>query len=197
MTQLLSIISQQTNNLNGCLQNCSSSGVCSLKNGLIGCQCFQFFTGSSCQFDTRPCASNPCLNNATCVNNVNNQSSSFKCQCQDTFYGTNCELQINLCQNVTCSGNGYCFVDKKEGTCKCFTSYSGENCEIELMEMKIVRDVQWTSTIIAFLVIGLSIIVVISNDVWNYLMRRKGKKTTHKPNPKQDVIRYKYYTRSI
>ena len=98
MTQFLAILANQKGDLNSCLPNCSSSGVCSLRNGLIGCQCFEYFTGSSCKFDTRPCSSSPCLNNATCTNSLNATFASFECECQQTFYGLNCENQINICK---------------------------------------------------------------------------------------------------
>jgi len=187
-TQVLTLLSGQKGDLNGCLQNCSSSGICSSNNGLIGCQCFEFFTGASCQYDTRPCASNPCLNNGTCINIVNGTTSSFECQCKNTFYGLNCENQINICQNVTCSDHGYCYKDQTIAKCKCFTSYSGDVCEIESSYVKLVHSVQSTSTIICVIVLGLGIISVISNDTFNYFTRsinKIGAKKSVKKNPKK------------
>ncbi len=191
-TQVFFILSSQKGNLNGCLQNCSSSGFCSLSFGIIGCQCFQYFTGSSCQYDTRPCASNPCLNNGTCINVVNGTASSFECQCKNTFYGLSCENQIDICQNVTCNRHGYCYTEQNMAKCKCFTSYSGDTCEIESSYVKLVRSVQLTSTIICFGALGLVIFSVISNDTFNYFTRRKNK-TNGIKNEEIVVIRFKYY----
>jgi hypothetical protein len=188
-TQVLSILSNQKGNLNGCLQNCSSTGICSLNNGFIGCQCFEYFTGASCQYDTRPCASNPCLNNGTCINIVNDTTSLFKCQCKNTFYGLNCEYQINICQNVTCQDHGYCYSDQNIAKCKCFTSYSGDVCEIVSSQVKLVQSVQLTSSIICFVVMGLVVLSVVSNDTFNYFTRRINKK-----NAKKKVVnRFKYH----
>lgn len=161
-TQLLFILSTHPSDLSGCLKNCSSSGVCTQNNGLIGCRCYENFTGSSCEFDTRPCASNPCLNNSTCVNNLNY---SFQCECKNTFYGVNCEKQIDLCENITCNGHGHC---NNEFKCECYTSYSGEMCQIESTYVKFVRSVQLTSTLICFIFIICIICLVLANDAFNF-----------------------------
>ena len=187
-TQALSILSNQKGNLNGCLQNCYSSGICSINNGFLGCQCFQYFTGTSCQFDTRPCASNPCLNNGTCINNLNGTIYSFECQCKNTFYGLNCENHINICQNVTCSNHGYCYTEQNIASCKCFTSYSGDSCEIASSHVKLVKSVQLSSTIICFVVLSLLILSVISNDTFNYFTR-----TNNKKNEEKVMKRFKYH----
>jgi hypothetical protein len=161
----LSILASQTSDLNGCLQNCSSSGICLINSGIIYCECFEYFTGSACQLDMRPCASNPCLNNSTCVNNFTEETYSFECQCQNTYYGMNCERQIDLCQNVTCNNHGYCSIEQNEGRCKCFTGYYGDKCEIESAYVKFVQSVQLTSSIICFIVIGVSVFLIVLNGV--------------------------------
>ena len=196
LTQLLTLLSTQTSNLNGCLQNCSSSGICSLNKGIIGCECFQFFSGSSCQFSTRPCATNYCLNNGTCYDYFNNGTSTFECQCQETFYGRNCQLQIDVCENVTCNDHGYCLTNQTVAKCKCFTSYSGDNCEIESSYVKIVRGIQWTSSIVCFLVIVITIVLIISNDAWNYFMGNK-EKVLDKKKPQSVPQRFKYHTQGM
>jgi WD40 repeat protein len=192
MTQFLAILANQKGDLNACLQNCSSSGVCTLRNGLIGCQCFAYFTGSSCQFDTRPCSSGPCLNNATCTDSLNVTFASFECQCQPTFHGPNCENQIDICQNVTCNEHGYCFKDQSEAKCKCFTRYSGDECDIVSTYVQLVQSVQLTSSIICFVTLGLVVLLVIVNDVFNYLTARREKARSQK-NRKRVVQRFMYY----
>ena len=167
-TQFMSLISTQTGNINGCLQNCSSSGICLLSNGILACQCFQYFTGTSCQYDTRPCASNPCLNNGTCLNNLT-ASYYFKCECQNTFYGVNCEKQINVCENKTCNDHGYCFNDQNMGKCKCFTSYTGENCEKESLFVILVKTAQWLTTIICIVCMVVFCVIIVGNDVLSFL----------------------------
>jgi hypothetical protein len=187
-------LANQKGDLNACLQNCSSSGVCTLRNGLIGCQCFDYFTGSACQFDTRPCSSGPCMNNATCTNSLNTTFASFECECQQTFYGLNCENQINICQNVTCNDHGYCYKDHhhKLAKCKCFTSFSGDECEIVSTFVKLVQSVQLTSSIICFITLGLMVLLVFVNDAFNYLTGRREKARQNK-NKKQVVQHFTYH----
>ena len=152
-----------------------------------------YFTGSSCQFDTRPCSSSPCLNNATCTNSLNATFASFECQCQQTFYGLNCENQIDICQNVTCNDHGYCFKDHQSvAKCKCFTSFSGDECEIVSTYVQLVQSVQLTSSIICFVTLSLVVLLVIVNDVFNYLTGRREKARSHK-NRKRVVQRFMYY----
>ena len=170
---LINALSTQTGSISGCLVSCSSHGQCvfdQYSQSLI-CQCDTYFTGSACQIDTRPCFSFPCLNNGTCTN-VN--STEFTCKCQTTYYGTNCENQINVCQNETCSGKGFCFNQQNVPTCKCFTGYSGQACDIVSSYVKVVKGVQTTASIIAFIVLSTYICMIISNDCLNlYLTRRK------------------------
>ena len=109
MEHFLSILSTQFDDLNGCLVNCSSKGICQLNSNtpMYECECDSHFSGSSCQHDLRPCSSGPCLNNGTCLN-INNDT-SFQCECQNTFYGQFFEKQISICQNKTCNQKGFCF----------------------------------------------------------------------------------------
>ncbi len=192
VTRLLSILSTQTEYLNGCLSNCSSNGICHFNSNAatIGCNCFQNYAGTSCQTDIRPCALNSCLNNSTCVNNSND---TFKCECQNNYFGLNCERFVDLCQNVTCMKHGYCYINQTRAKCKCFTSYSGDECEIESTHVRLVKSVQWTSTLICFVSFGLSIILAILNDIWNYFIRTKAKNgKTQKTKPKK-IEQFKYH----
>ena len=155
------------------------------------CGCDPYFSGKACQYDSRPCSSGPCLNNGTCVN-INNDT-SFQCECQQTFFGLNCENQINICQNKTCGGKGYCFNDQNEPKCKCFTGYSGDECETVSTFVKLVRPVvQISTSLICFIVIGTTIVLIISNDVWNYFMARYRKKYGKIIKSKK-IIRFKYH----
>jgi hypothetical protein len=150
-TKLLNILTTQNGSITGCLRQCSSQGQCQLNQitQMYGCVCDTYFSGSACQYDSRPCSSGPCLNNGTCTNVQGlNSTLSFQCECQNTYYGTNCEKQIDVCHNKTCNGKGYCFNSQNEPKCKCFSGYSGDECELTSAYVKIVKGTQLTATII-------------------------------------------------
>ena len=197
LVQLLNILSISSNDLSGCLQNCSFSGICTYfaPTGSYICSCFSNFVGKACQLDTRPCSSSPCLNNSTCLNNLTNGTYSFQCECLDTFYGINCQNQINICQNKSCHAKGYCYKEENLARCKCFTGYSGDECEIESSLVKIIQNVQLTSTIICFLIMGSLITIIISNDVWNFFIGRMRLLPAKKKIKK--IIRFKYHNKKV
>ena len=75
----------------------------------------------------------------------------------------------NLCENVTCSFHGYCIASKNQTKCKCYNGFEGENCELELNLVKIVRYVQWTTTIICIICLITFWFVIISSDILDFL----------------------------
>ncbi len=169
MQQLINIL-QSNADVSSCLSNCSNQGICKLStNQTYICECNANFMGKSCQTDERPCSqSNKCLNNGTCVNSQD--LISFTCQCPENgpYYGQYCENIKNLCENVTCSSHGYCTQNQNETKCKCFNGYEGEKCDIESSSVKLVKSVQWTTTIISILFIAIFWIVMMSNDLLSY-----------------------------
>ena len=185
----MNVLSTQTGDISGCLVNCSSNGQCQLNLGtkMYECECDTFFSGQACQYDSRPCSSNPCLHNATCINSKND--TSFQCECQNTFFGLNCENQINICQNKTCGGKGYCFNDQNEPKCKCFTGYSGDNCELVSSQVKIAKNIQTTSSIICFIVLSTTVALVVLNDLWNCFFTGKKDKKIVKSNDRSKLQR--------
>jgi len=168
LQQLLNIL-QSNEDLNSCLIDCSNQGVCQQVNQTFVCQCNQNYMGSSCQTYTGACSRNKCLNNATCVNTLN--MTSYKCECPSNglFYGQYCENRINTCQNVTCSLHGFCISNQNLTTqCKCFYGYSGEICDVESTSIKIVKVVQWTTTIICIICIVIFWMITIGSDILSY-----------------------------
>jgi hypothetical protein len=180
ISELLDILTQQTGDISGCLLQCSSQGKCQLNQitQMYECVCDTYFSGSACQYDSRPCSSGPCLNNGTCTNVQGlNSTLSFECECQNTYYGTYCEKQIDVCQNKTCNGKGYCFNSQNEPKCKCFSGYSGDECDLISTFVKIVRPTfQLTTTLICSLVIGATILTVVSSDLWNIIITKSLKR---------------------
>ena len=169
MQQILNIL-ESNNDVSSCLSNCSNQGVCKLSNQTYICECSPSFKGKSCQTDERPCSqSNKCLNNGTCINSFDLTSSKCQCPQNSVFYGQYCENVKNLCENETCSLHGYCHQQQSENKCKCFKGFNGDKCELESNEVKAVKSVQWTTTIICILCIILFCILVLGNDALNYL----------------------------
>jgi hypothetical protein len=196
ISQLLDILTQQTGDISGCLLQCSSQGQCQLNQNtqMYECGCKTYFSGSACQYDSRPCSSGPCLNNGTCKNVQGlNSTLSFECECQNTYYGTNCEKQIDVCQNKTCNGKGYCFISQNEPKCKCFSGYSGDECDLTSATVKLVKSVQFTSSLVCFIVIGTFITMVISNDLLKICCNKKQNFKEEKLNKAPKEIRFKYH----
>ncbi len=174
MQQLMNILESNTD-VSSCLSNCSNHGVCKHStNQTYTCECNSNFIGVSCQTDERPCSqSNKCLNNGTCINSLDLTSSSCKCPENGLFYGQYCENTINLCENVTCSSHGYCMQNQNKTKCKCQNGYEGDGCELESNIIKVVKKVQWTTTIICTTCIVTFIILILGNDLFNFLNVRQ------------------------
>jgi hypothetical protein len=192
--QLIDIL-QSNADINACLLNCSNQGVCKLNTQTLKyfCECSQYFIGTSCQTDERPCSqSNKCLNNGTCINSLD--LTSFTCQCPQNgpFYGQYCENTINLCENVTCSLHGYCLQSQNKTKCQCLNGYEGEQCELESNTIKVVKNVQWTTTIICIICIVTFIILILGNDFFNFL--KAGQKNRLKDTEKKSqFLEEKFY----
>jgi len=162
--------SSTSSGLNGCLVSCNNNGKCMKTQNEMSCICNEYFSGASCNVDTRACSSYPCLNNATCYNK---NATMFECICSSQYYGVNCENRINACENITCSSKGYC-VQSQSGvtSCNCLIGYTGEKCDIEQTFKKIVTNVQITSLVILLFWLGSTCLLVILNDIWNCHVKR-------------------------
>jgi hypothetical protein len=169
LQQILNILKSDID-VNSCLSNCSNQGVCTLKNQTYVCECYANFIGKSCQTDERPCSqSNKCLNNGTCINSLDLTSYSCQCPQNGPYYGEYCENMRNLCETKTCSFHGYCTQNQSATKCKCNKGYEGDKCEVELNAVKVVKNVQWTTTIICIVCILIFWLLVIGSDVLDYL----------------------------
>jgi hypothetical protein len=168
MQQLINILMSNVD-ASSCLSNCSNQGICKLANQTYICECNANSMGKSCQTDERPCSqANKCLNNGTCINSQD--LTSFTCQCPEgsPYYGQYCENVRNLCENVTCSSHGYCIQSQSEIKCKCNNGYEGEQCELESNSVKVVKSIQWITTIICILCILIFWLLIICSDLLNY-----------------------------
>jgi hypothetical protein len=164
--------------------------------------CDEYFSGPSCDIDTRPCSSDPCLNNATCydysnynLNNSNyfkNNSLLYYCECASFYEGTNCESKKDICQNETCSNNGICKDEKNKPVCECFNLYQGEKCDSQSSELKTIKTVSSIASILAFISIFILYLVVILADITNiFIGKNKKKKKTDK------YVRIEYTNHSV
>ena len=117
--------------------------------------------------------------------------------CQSNLtYGTYCENKVNICLNKTCSSHGYCIVvNETMPSCKCYFGYQGNVCDQEDSSKKISKGVQTTSVIIAFIVLGLTVFIILTNDGWNLLIGRMRRRYRNaQPQPK--MRRFRYYPAS-
>ena len=155
------------------------------------CSCNQYFTGSKCNIDTRPCSYGPCLNNATCTN-TNLTSAGYVCECNEFYTGANCETQIDLCQNETCSSNGKCGIVDNKPKCKCFQYYSGEKCETKDEFIQTIKKVRYGSAIIAIIFVILFYSIIAFSDFLNYFIHKKNKSKIQPKRNKPKIYRLKY-----
>jgi hypothetical protein len=186
--------------VSSCLSNCSNKGFCRFNQNknLFECSCFNFYDGTKCQIDTRPCSSIPCLNNGYCIDytNLNNfnlslnfsSSSSFFCKCPDFYSGSYCEYKIDLCQNETCSGNGKCVETNNQTSCECFNLYEGDKCESQSSELLLIQNViSWTWKL-ASGVMGSFWVIIILMDLSKYCMKDSIKKISKKKKIKKSKV---------
>ena len=158
--------------INACLSNCTNRGTCKLvSNQTYICVCNEYFQGKLCQTNKSPCLtqSNKCLNNGKCINSWNLTSFSCECLPNAPFYGQYCENMKNLCENVTCSSHGYCTQSINETKCKCYKGYEGETWGIESISVKVVKTIQWTTTIICIVCLIIFWILIIGSDILSCL----------------------------
>ena len=158
--------------LSACLTNCSNNGQCSfdIKNSKFICICsFDYYTGTKCEIDKRPCSSFQCFNNGTCLNKINEttQQYDFECQCQYPYYSRRCESKINLCQiNSTCVPNqGLCIINGTQTACKCFTGYSGDFCEIMSSSLQTAKAISNISALVAIILIICFMVLIVLSDL--------------------------------
>jgi hypothetical protein len=170
--QLNQILEKAVGSITGCLLSCSNQGFCTYDSvtNKIGCVCNQFFTGSSCQYDSRPCSSNPCLNSGNCTNLQN--STLFTCECDSFHTGVYCENQIDLCLNSTCVPNqGYCKVtDTTTATCICLYGYEGVNCDQKLESLKTQKTIVSITSILAIVILGSFWCLILFMDYLKYFV---------------------------
>lgn len=93
---IISIITDTSQDINGCLMNCSNNGLCALSKStnLWSCSCSDNYYGSSCDVIANVCSLNLCKNGGSCVYNMNSSSYNeleFKCECTSYFRGKYCE----------------------------------------------------------------------------------------------------------
>ncbi|CAF1096594.1 unnamed protein product [Brachionus calyciflorus] len=175
--------------ISDCLINCSGNGKCKIfDDKKYECECFDNFAGHNCQINTLPCWSNPCRNNGTCVNILTNKT--FLCECSprnktSLYFGKHCEYKDDLCQNETCSGNGVCYEDENKKKCKCFNSYNGLKCENESDEIKLIKAVIFTSSIVALVIILLTFFTFILINLTYLSKRRNFKIKQHYSKPQK------------
>ena len=174
------LLTSTNQDITACLTNCSNNGVCQLDPSTqkLLCACDQYFTGSKCNIDTRPCSYGPCLNNATCTN-TNLTSAGYVCECNEFYTGANCETQIDLCQNETCSSNGKCGIVDNKPKCQCFQYYSGDVCQTQSQTLVTIKSMIGTTSIIAVALIIAFYLLILISDILKFLVCSDKEKYKH------------------
>jgi hypothetical protein len=181
------ILAEADYDLTGCLLNCSNNGICKNTTGILKCECFENFNGSSCELSLDPCYEfNPCVNGGVCDSYSVNSTWTFNCSCKNYYYGKYCENKINICENETCSFNVYCKIINSKPICKCVWQFEGSRCEIEMSNLTAIKKVIKVSYITAIVILILFYLLFILNDCMNYFCRIKSvTKINKKHNNKQ------------
>ena len=161
------------------MKSCSLQGYCVRDPTTMqySCACVDFKTGFDCNSDLRPCFSSPCLNMGVCTDfsnqtQLNATRNNYTCECIHPYYGSQCQNKINICENVNCSGNGLCQDMGNSTKCKCFMGFIGDKCETETAKLKTIKNIISTTTIVAYLTLGVFLLMVLCIDYTSY---RQGK----------------------
>ena len=192
-TNTLVSLLQINSDVNDCLENCSSNGICKLNGWKLECECFESYAGSKCETNLNPCTNNnPCLNNGTCVFSLN----TYLCSCDENkFHGTHCENRIDLCANYTCLNRGVCKINELTYSpyCSCLKYFSGEKCEIQSSELDKITNIISVASIAASIIIFVFYLSFILNDIFKYFiienqcfLKKQTKKTKKIKKPKKN-----------
>jgi len=106
----------------GCLNNCSSNGVCEANETSAHCSCDNMFEGDDCSKRTNTTCSIGCSGHGTCLwENDRNAT----CLSDLAWGGSNCQKIAGPPCPCNCSGHSSCFNE----TCICDHMYGGKSCE--------------------------------------------------------------------
>ena len=75
--------------------------------------------------------------------------------------------------------------------CKCFYGYFGSECSLDESFTKMVKDVQFTSVLIAFVIIGVTVFTILANDGFNLFIRKRRSSTVVARHQKHNKINQK------
>lgn len=106
---------------------CKNGGNCIDNINGFKCICEPPFTGSTCEVEMDPCASNPCSNGAICSPYSNYRD--FTCSCNIGFTGRFCEEDIDECATSSpCRNGASCHNTNGSYTCMCKKGFEGRDC---------------------------------------------------------------------
>ena len=93
--------------------------------------------------------------------------------------------------------NGVCYVNGTLPFCKCFADFTGENCEAEQVYLRVVRYVKISTSLIAVIFLGLTGLIFVLSDVWNFYTKTSEDKRNPqvtKRTQKELLRQFKYVT---
>eukprot|EP01130_Rhizamoeba_saxonica_P001656 TRINITY_DN11530_c0_g1_i1.p1 TRINITY_DN11530_c0_g1~~TRINITY_DN11530_c0_g1_i1.p1 ORF type:complete len:1008 (+),score=249.77 TRINITY_DN11530_c0_g1_i1:33-3056(+) len=100
-----------------CKDDCSGNGECDFDTGI--CDCFEGYSGSTCQVGNFDC--NPACNSTRGICD----RSIGKCLCNEGFYGDTCDSAFCIDE---CNNRGDC--NNVSGVCDCDEDYEGISCSL-------------------------------------------------------------------
>lgn len=192
--EIASLLADGSQDLIGCMRNCSNNGKCVLlSNKKLNCICREFYMGTKCEISWNKCDDvNYCLNGGEC--NLNRTSNEFYCKCPKDREGVHCELEIEFCKSEKCSSNGYCVQNGTRTYCKCFIYHFGDRCEYESFELTQIKRVITVSSIIAIISIVVFYFLFIASDILDFCCKKDNfKKKKKRTESKVKLSRYERF----
>ena len=197
------------------LQSCHNNATCiDDHRSALGyfCSCSPGFSGTECQFDTRPCHSKTCWNNGNQIEEIivmiylfvgicsDTSNTTFTCQCSTGWQDVHCQTKINYCEDNSCLNNGVCQSIFLNYTCHCLAdSYSGRHCEITSNRIIILQRVSRSFAYIVIIAMICVAVFVVFLDILKYFFHidpigppRKKRRFRKRKKKPQMVIRYIY-----
>ena len=126
------LLKNHNGTLDNCLLNCSNHGACVYENNDFACSCDEFYTGESCEEDTRPCSNKNTCQHGNCTDIIiDSVVSGYYCNCTELYEGGHCQYKKKICDQFKC-GNGVCIPLTEESIkCVCFDGFTGKFCDLK------------------------------------------------------------------
>lgn len=156
-----------SNDVCSILQPCRNNGSClntKNDNPKFRCNCSQYFNGTYCEFNQRPCRLNYCSGHGICNTTTSN------CLCDAGWTGDRCNEKIDYCHNISCHDHGICRSTSNGFICVCFSdNFYGTHCEHTSTKIVIKQFISKSFAYIAIIAMSSVALFVIIMDILKYV----------------------------